>query len=477
MPSELVQTAQQVQSQQQTLTRQQVLLVRLTELPVNGLRDRINKELEDNQWLEVKDGGASKKAEQPQEKKKSDDNRETLPEDRYDDSDETMPRAWKYKAEGPQQEAGDYAESFFDHLTRQLGEYHLTEREQEISLYIIGCLEDDGMLRTPLSQLADELDIYHDVQTDEEEIQRLLRDVVQQMDPVGVGARNLQECLLLQANQVSTASVRRMLVDILTDHWDNFSHNRWDRIQHALHLSDDEMEEVRRRVRRFTPRPGGSVGNERLADTRTVTPDFLVHIDEEGRLRFSLNETDLPAITVSPDAEVSLKMPVVTKEDREAVRYLRDQVADARLFISALEQRRRTMILTMKAILRLQKRFFLSGDEHDLKPMKLEDVSAITGLDVSTTSRVCNSKYVQTDHGVFSLRWFFSQAVAKDGGEVSVRGILRDLKELIDKEDKAHPLSDEHIVALLREKGYSLARRTVAKYRAQLGIPESRLRI
>lgn len=301
-------------------------------------------------------------------------------------------------------------------------------------------------------------------------------DVVQQMEPAGVGARNVRECLILQARRHYKGKNRDELLSLFTDNWDDFSHMRWGKIQAAMQLDDHELEQLRRRVQRLTPQPGMSVGRGHSEDSRTVTPDFVVTQDEEGRLRLSLNEGDLPVLTLSPDAEVSLQMPVVTKEDREAMRYLRDRVASAQLFIDSIAQRRRSMLLTMKAIIKLQRPFFLTGDETLLRPMKLEDVSELTKLDISTTSRVTNGKYVQTDHGTYPLRWFFTSAAVKNGDEVSVRNILQALKDLVDHEDKRHPLSDEKLVALLRGKGYTVARRTVAKYRTQLGIPESRLR-
>ncbi len=473
MDNKFAQTAVQVQTQQQVLSPQQVMVARLTELPLEGLRERINKELEDNQWLEVKDGG-EKAVDTPIPPDSS--SHEATAEDSYDDSDFTLPRASAGGKDQMRPELGDVRETFFDHLSNQLVEYELTDREREIAGYLIGSLEDDGMLRVPLKQIADELDIYQDVQTNSKELEHLLIDVVQQMEPAGVGARNVRECLILQARRHYKGKNRDELLSLFTDNWDDFSHMRWGKIQTAMKLDDHELEQLRRRVQRLTPQPGVSVGRGHSEDNRTVTPHFFVTKDDEGHLRLSLNEGDLPALTLSPDAEVSLQMPVVTKEDREAMHYLRDRVASAQLFIDSIAQRRRSMLLTMKAIVKLQRPFFLSGDELSLRPMKLEDVSELTKLDISTTSRVTNSKYVQTDHGIYPLRWFFTSAAVRNGDEVSVRNILSALKDLVDREDKRHPLSDEKLVALLRGKGYAVARRTVAKYRTQLGIPESRLR-
>ncbi len=474
MAEKFAQTTVQAQTQTQALSPQQIMAASLTELPVEGLRDRILKELEDNQWLEAKDGQPSS-ADTPAPLPSP--SPETAPEDSYDDSDDTLPRARQGNPEGyVHREVGDTAVTFYDHLARQIGEYELSPREREMVSYLIGSLEDDGMLRTPLSQIADELDIYHDIQTDTDELERLLTSTVQQMEPPGVGARNLQECLVLQAQRYHDGKRRDMLVRLFSRHWDDFSHTRWRKIQTSMHLSDEELESLKRSVRRLTPRPGGSIGGTRGQEDRTVTPDFFVTIDDNGKLRLSLNEGDLPALRISPDAKVQLNMPVITKEDREAVRYMRDQVASTQLFIDSIAQRRRSMLLTMRAIIRLQRPFFTSGDEARLRPMRLEDVATLTGLDISTVSRVSNSKYVETPYGTYPLRWFFTSAAIKDGGEVSVRNILSSLRDIVDHEDKSQPLSDERLLAMLREKGYAVARRTVAKYRAKLGIPESRLR-
>ncbi|MCD7721248.1 MAG: RNA polymerase factor sigma-54 [Prevotellaceae bacterium] len=472
MDNTLSQTTRQVQTQQQVLSPQQIMLSSLTELPVEGLRDRIQQELEENQWLEAKEG--SKASEEEAQQPQQGDN--PSPEDAYDDSDDNLPRAQRGSREQSQRELKDTTETFYDHLTRQLVEYDLTPRQKEIACYLIGSLEDDGMLRTPLRQIADELDIYQNVQASEEELETLLTSVVEQMEPAGVGARSLQECLTLQASRLSDGQRREQLLCLFTEHWEDFCHTRWQRIQTAMRLDGDEMESLLRSVRRLNPRPGGSIGTTNTQESRTVTPDFIVTLDEQGRLRLRLNEGDLPTLTLSPDAEMSLSMPVVTKEDREAVRYIRDQVASAQLFINAIEQRRRSMLLTMKAIIRLQRPFFTTGDELRLRPMRLEDVAALTKLSTSTTSRVANSKYVETPYGTYPLRWFFTSAALKDGDEVSVRNILTALKDIVASEDKRHPLTDEKLQEALRRKGYTVARRTVAKYRAKLGIPESRLR-
>lgn len=471
----------QVQTQTQTLSPQQVLAARLTELPLEALRERIDKELNDNYWLEAelpnheKDHGTdndhngqtsdspdNQTAKQPEEQ-----------DDRYDD--DQLPVAHNGTAETSTREWGNPEESFYDHLVGQIGEFSLTAHEEEVVRYLIGSLDDDGLLHLPLRTIQDEMDIYQGIETTDEELQRLL-GIVQQMEPAGVGARNLQECLLLQAQRRYHGERKRMLERLLMDEWDDFSHTRWNNIKSSLKIDDNELEQLRHCIRRMTPKPGGSMSNGGSTPVCTIIPDMMVEHDEQGRLHLSLNEGDLPRLSVSPDAEVNLNLPTVTRAEKEAQKYVRECVEDAQMFIKALAQRRQSMLLTMKAIIKLQHPFFLEGDETRLKPMKLEDVAELTGLDISTTSRVCGSKYVQTDFGTYPLRWFFTSATMQDGEEVSIKKILDTLKSVIEGENKKHPLSDEKLAQMLRERGFDVARRTIAKYRDQLGIPESRLR-
>lgn len=472
----------QIQTQQQQLTPQQVLLVRLTELPLNDLRERIEKELEDNPWLQ------GERSEQPDNSggtdyldnsndSESSDNLDTRESgDSYDDVDDGIPREPRDSNEERQsRELSDNTESFYDYLVGQLGEYDLTDHEREVMTYLIGSLADDGLLRTPLQQIADELDIYQNIQTNEAELEHLLANVLQQMEPVGVGGRDLRECLTLQARKNYRGKTREQLITLFQQYWDDFIHLRWQRIQKTMKLDDMEVEHLKHRIQRLNPRPGGSIGGDH-SDNHVITPDFFVETDENGDIHMTLNEGELPRLTVSPDAKQELQMPAVTKNEREALGYLRQQVAGAQMFVNAIAQRRDTMIRTMRAIIRLQRPFFLEGDETLLRPMKLEDVAQLTGQDISTVSRVSNSKYVQTNHGIYPLRWFFTSGTTHNGDEVTVRRILQTLREIVDAEDKLHPLSDEQLVKILRERGYDIARRTVAKYRTQLGIAESRMR-
>ena len=476
----------QVQTQTQQLTPQQVLLVRLTELPLNDLRERIDKELEDNPWLQgdlseqsgTEGSDYETKAEDSAYDGTSDGDERVEPAPTsvlFDDEDDGSQRDSNDKAEEHRRELADTAESFFDHLVDQLGEYQLTDHEQEVMKYLIGSLADDGLLRIPLMQIADELDIYQNVTTSPEELERLLVTVLQQMEPAGIGARSLQECLVIQARRNYQGEARDQMLRLFLRYWDDFIHQRWSRIQQLMKLDDLALERLQQRIQRLNPRPGGSLGGDH-SDNHVVTPDFIVEVDENGQIQMNLNEGDLPRLSISPDAEQELQMPAVTVSEREAMKYLRMQIGNAKMFIDALAQRRDTMLRTMWAIIRIQRPFFLEGDETLLRPMKLEDVADLTGQDISTVSRVSNSKFVQTNHGIYPLRWFFTTAARQNGDEVTIRKILQALKEIVDAEDHRHPLSDERLVMMLRERGYDVARRTVAKYRTQLGIPESRLR-
>ncbi len=465
------QSSIQVQGQQQLLSPQQVLAAQLTELPLEALRDRIYKELEDNQWLETRNGGADV-APEP----KPDSSTTTSAEDSYDDGDD-LPRANNgAREEEFRREVGDTTQTIYNMLAAQIREYKLTDREREIVRYMIGSLEEDGFMRETMQQVADELDIFLGLIATAREVEHLLTHVVQQMEPAGVGARSLQECLVLQVRRNFTGERRDQLLKVLQRYWNDFSHQRWDRIQSRMRLTLEQTEELQHSIRRLTPRPGGSIGNDPTENATTVTPDFLVRVDETGRIHLSLNEADLPELVLSEDMDVALDIPTVTKADQEAVRYLRGQVASAQLFLTAMAQRRESMLKTMKAIIKWQRTYFLTGDESKLRPMRLEDVASLAELDISTISRVSNSKYVQTQQGTLPLRWFFSLSAKQNGDKVSVRNILNALKELVDGEDKRQPLTDEKLVQLLQEQGFQVARRTVSKYRIQLGIPDSRMR-
>lgn len=429
MPQNLTQTQTQTQTQEQRLwlTPQQLLAAKLTSLSLDELRERVEAECMENPWLEkrrtVKSQGRSSLS--------------------YDVG-----------------ERGD-TQSFYDSLTEQMGEYDLTEEERQILEYLIGSLDDSGFITKPIHQIVDELEIYHSIPTSEREVSRLL-GVLQQFDPPGIGARNLKECLLLQHPSEKLRSV-------FENCWDDFTGKRWDRIQERMHLTDLEVEHLRREVQRLNPRPGGNLNDVMDRQMQTIKPDFIVEIDEEGVIHLSLNQGDVPSVKVSEE------LPGEEGEG-ESASFVRTYKEKGQQFVDALAQRRQTLLTVMKTIIRLQKAFFVEGDEALLRPMRLEDVAEKTGLDLSTVSRVTSSKYVETPYGMYPLKWFFSGSSVQDGEEVSVRKVKQALQELIGAEDKTAPLSDDRLCALLREQGYEIARRTVAKYREALGFPPARLR-
>ena len=475
------QTGTLVQTQAQNLTPQQLLVSNLTEMPVEALYERVDQELKENVALERDtdseqwDGSAPDtiSAEPPT------DYDQTADYSSPDDVPDNLPSG---RAELPETVVGETL-SFYDQLEEQIGFLHLSSHEEELLRYLIGSLDDDGLLRIPLTQIQDELEVYHNISTSQDELEYVLR-ILQNFEPSGVGARTLQECLLLQVQHASDyqSPVKQKLEKLLTQCFDQLMINRWDRIQRSLSLSDAEVTRLQHEVRRLNPRPGSSMGEALGRNQQQITPDFIVETDPYGQVTLSLNNGRVPSLHVSDDDLGFLRsyegrdLKTLSRTEREGISYLRDRVERAQAFIDALKQRRQTLWTTMQAILRLQKPFFESGDETLLRPMTLEDVAAQTGLHLSTVSRVSNSKWVQTTYGIYPLRWFFTSAARLDGESVSVRSIKSALKEIVDEEDKQHPLTDDALTTALQQRGFDVARRTVTKYRINLGIPVAKMR-
>lgn len=450
----------------------QVLAAKLTELPIEGLRDRVANELAENPYLEVDNreneddfskqaGSADDGAANDYDERKDYSSEDDIPDYLLQQSN-----GRDIEAEGSGIDSGD-SQSFYDQLMEQAREYDLPEHDRQILEYIIGNLGDDGLLNKPLFQIADELSIYHYCDTTPEEVERILH-ILWQFDPAGVGARSLQECLIIQCKRKGHRSVpghTPLLLKILEQNWDEISHNRWDIIRQKHDLSDQQAHLLRQEIKRLNPRPGSSMGEKAAASDIHITPDVIIAIDQDGNIDMTLNDGDMPTLAISEDA---------TEMISES--FVRDYVNRGRLFIGAIIQRRQTIMRTMQAIIKLQRKYFLTGDESLLRPMRLEDITQITKQDLSTVSRVCNSKYVETPYGTHPLRWFFSTATKTNEQETSVRQLRQTLKELIDNEDKSNPLKDDALAEMLNEQGYDVARRTVAKHREQLGIPTSRMR-
>ena len=483
----------QVQSQQQlqTLSPLQILVVKLLELPTVELEDKVKSELLDNPALE--EGKEETPENLADELSNSEDDGDTsynaLDDYRNDDDIPDYRLQEQNNSRNERMEEIPFSDttSFYETLKDQLGEHDLDEHQRQLADYLIGSLDDDGLLRKPLDAIADELLIYMGVDATVQELEYVLQ-VIQQFDPAGIGARDLQECLLIQIRRKAQTpegkqdSLLPLEEKIISSFYKEFTTKHWDKICQQLGVSEEQCQQAIKEITHLNPRPGASMGEAIGKNLQQITPDFIVDIDDEGNVSFSLNNPNLPELRLNPDFNRQLKEQTEnstkqTREQKEAVLFLKQKIDAAQGFIDAIRQRQITMTNVMKAIIELQHPFFQEGDEALLKPMILKDVAERAKLDISTVSRVCNSKYVQTPYGIFPLRYFFTEGFIKqDGEEMSSREVKKVLKEMIDKEDKRHPLTDDELTRMMEEKGYPMARRTVAKYRMQLNIPVARLR-
>lgn len=486
----------------QKLTQQQLLQVRLIGMSVTELEENIKAELDDNPALDADTGDDSAEREddltpEPEEESfeqaaEREERQEALDAALENmGSDDEMPQT--YAPNGRPE--GEYIEpvfansvSFIDTLRAQLGELDLDERRQLIMEYLIGSLDNDGWLRKDLADLADELSIYQYIEVSEQELAELLKSL-QSFDPPGIGARNLQECLLLQVDRLLDNSpgesklLLKTMREILAHHFEAWRKNHWGTIREQLKLTPEQVEELQSEIkRRLNPKPGAAFSETQSSAMQQIVPDFIVETSLDGNVSFYLNRGQLPAVSVSESFANMLERykadrKTLNRKDKEAMIYLKDKVTRAENYVEALRQRRLTLYNTMRVIIEKQRDFFREGDEAELKPMILKDIAEETGYDISTISRVCNQKYAQTKWGTFCLRHFFSDSVTTDDGEeLSTRKLKVTLKEMIENEDKQHPLNDDTLARLMQEKGLPLARRTVTKYREQMGIPVARLR-
>lgn len=490
-----VQKTEQSLRQTQTVSQQQMLQACLTELPINQLVERVNTELNDNPALEADDTEAPDTPTDFDETSPVDDDTEDSREreerqSALDDAlsgigrdDEELP---VYSPGGNTQD-GDREEmvygdtkSFYDALREEMAEVVMTEREKSIMEYLIGSLDDDGLLRKSADNIADELAIYHHLDATPKEIEAVI-DKLQQFDPAGIGAHDLQECLLLQTLRKEPSATRDLMTKVISDYFDEFTKKRWDKIKSSLRLSDLQAETLSKELRKLNPKPGASLCETVGRNMQQITPDFIVDTHDDGSVTFTLNNSNMPELHVSQSFADMMRDykegATMSRQMKEALLYTKRKVDAAQSFIEAIKTRRHTLVVTMQAIIHWQHKFFEDGDEASLRPMRLRDIAEKTGLDISTLSRVSNSKYAQTRWGIFPLRHFFSDGfVTESGEELSTRQVKAALKEIVDKEDKSNPLSDEMLSDILAKKGFPIARRTVAKYREQLGIPVARLR-
>ena len=478
------QVQSQVQQQVQTLSPQQILVVKLLELPAVELEDRVRAELLENPALEEgKEETAVDDLSENADNDQSDNEYDSLGDYLTEDDIPDYKLQERNKSKGEQAEEIPFSDttSFYETLQEQLRERNLTEHQQALAEYLIGSLDDDGLLRKTLDSISDELAIYAGVDAKEQELEEVL-SIIQDFDPPGLGARSLQECLLIQIKRKEPSSLQQTELNIIEKCYEEFTRKHWDKIIQRLNLSEEEFEAAINEITKLNPRPGSSLGEVIGRNMQQIVPDFIVETFDDGSIVLSLNNKNIPELRMSREFNDMLQEHTYnkanqTKESKEAMLFLKQKMDAAQGFIDAIKQRQNTLQTTMEAIIDLQRPFFQEGDESLLRPLILKDVAERTGLDISTISRVSNSKYVQTNFGIYSLKYFFSDGyTTEDGEEMSVREIRRILKECIDNENKKKPLTDDELADILKEKGYPIARRTVAKYRQQLNIPVARLR-
>lgn len=478
----------QSQTLQQVLSPQQVLEAKLLELSTVELEEHVRAELGDNPALEDMPQDYSQEQEHQDDRDgyDSDVSGDSLQDSRSDEplmefwgeSDDTDGGQYNGTASGlaPEIPIADTL-SFYDLLTEQISEQELTGRQRDIAMYLIGSMDNNGFLDKDLQAISDDLAFYHNIDADASEIGQVL-SIIQEFDPAGIGARDLQECLLLQIRRKPQTPDVILQEKVIGEMFDEFTHKRWDRIGQKLGLGEGETQKVISELVKLNPRPGSALGEAVGHNRQIIVPDFILD-NYDGEIHFQLNNSNIPSLRVSREYSDMLESQSkgTSSSQRDAAVYLKRKLDAARGFIEAIRQRQTTMTRTMQAIVDKQRPFFLDGDETLLKPMILKDIAQATGYDISTISRVSRGKFVQTPYGTFPLKWFFTDGVmGQDGQEVSVKQIHRLLEEFTGAEDPSAPLSDGQLAAMLQEKGFTLARRTIAKYRDQLGIPVARLR-
>jgi RNA polymerase sigma-54 factor len=471
------------QKLEQRLSPQQIQLMKLLQVPTIELDQRIKQEIEENPALE--EGNDQEDADFDGEDQ----------EDDYDDNDDLEFDISEYIDE----EGSDYKtrvnntskddeerviplsgeQSFQERLTEQLHMLDLDDKQFIIADTIIGNLDESGYLKRDVEAIVDDLAFSANVQTSEGEVEEILK-LIQDLDPAGVGARDLQECLLIQIQRKQDGDITKFTAKVILEQFfEEFTKKHYDKIAKKLEIEDQDLKEAIDEILRLNPKPGGSM-KESAKNHQQIIPDFMI-TEFEGQLELSLNSRNAPELKVSREYESMLRMYAegakTSKSDKEALMFVKQKLDGAKWFIDAIKQRQQTLLFTMNAIMNYQSDYFLTGDETNLKPMILKDIAEIVGLDISTISRVANSKYVQTNFGIFPLKYFFSESLSTDSGEeVSTREVKKILSDAIEAEEKRKPLTDEKLMDLLKEKGYNIARRTVAKYREQLNIPVARLR-
>ena len=472
----------------QKLSPQQIQMIKLLEVPTLQMDQRIKKELEENPALEegpeedenvqVEDG------DELQTDEKDKDQEEFTLDDYIEEDDipEYRLQSNNYSKDDEKRAEIPFSggSSFHDHLESQLGLRELTDKQKILGEYILGNIDEDGYLRRELVNIVDDLAFLQNINTTEMELEEVLK-IIQDLEPPGTGARNLKECLLLQLEKKDHIQPSIKLAHtILKQHFEEFSKRHYDKIVARMGIKEEELKAAIDEVLKLNPKPAGLYSDPFTRNSQPIIPDFILEHSEDG-FDLHLNSRNLPELRLSSAYNQMLREysrdKTQKKEMKDAVMFVKQKIDSAKWFIDAIKQRQNTLLLTMNAILEYQQDYFVDGDETKLKPMILKDVAEMTGLDISTISRVANSKFIQTHFGIFPLKFFFSEGLQTDAGEeVSTREIKRILQDCIENEIKRRPLTDERLTDILQEKGYQIARRTVAKYREQLKIPVARLR-
>ncbi len=456
----------------QRLSPIQIQTIKLIELPIQDLEQRIRKELEENPVLD-EDTRSEETAEENESRQVS------LSEYKEDDA---IPSYRLYvnnqgRDEKPQYNTFSVKESFTQSLMDQLGFRNLDEHQHSVAAFIIGSLDEDGYLRRDIESLVDDMDFRANIKSDSGEVLRML-EVIQEFEPTGVGARDLRECLLLQLKGMKDCAEVGNAKRILEDHFQDFSAKHFSKIMQKMNLSQDELKAAMERILKLNPSPGGQIDDSYTDQAQQVVPDFILEM-EGGEPKLSMPRFNIPELRINRKyADILMEASGSNeREKKEAAAFVKQKLDSAKWFVEAIKQRHNTLMTTMQAIVDYQREFFTEGDDSYLKPMVLKDIASVTGFDISTVSRVVNSKYVETWFGIYSLKYFFSEGLENaDGDQVSTRELKKVLQDAIDAEDKSNPLTDDQLVDYMKSKGYILARRTIAKYRDQLNIPKARLR-
>ncbi|WP_298142879.1 RNA polymerase factor sigma-54 [Flavobacterium sp.] len=473
----------------QKLSPQQIQLMKLIQLPTQAFEQRLMEEMNENPALESGNEDEFEKdayENDSYDEYDNDDNEhidaDDINIDEYLSNDETpdyKTQINNYSDDDDDRESPYAAAvSFHQDLINQLNTFILSENERAIAEFLVGMIDDMGYIRRSIADIVDDLAFTQAIYTDEKTVERMLH-VIHELEPSGVGARDLQECLLLQLKHKTPSEYVDLAIDILENQFDAFTKKHYDKLAQKYGVSNEQLKKAIHEIEKLNPKPGGSfAGSSRL--TETVVPDFAIRINN-GELELTLNGRNAPSLHVSRDYQEMMQTYKVSRDkssqQKEAVQFIKQKLDAAKWFIDAIKQRQETLFVTMNAIMHYQEEYFLDGDETKLKPMILKDIADLVGLDISTVSRVANSKYVETPYGTKLIKEFFSEAMKNDQGEdVSTIEIKKILQDVISEEDKHKPLPDDQLAEILKERGYPIARRTIAKYREQLDIPVARMR-